>query len=305
MEQIVRPAYVSLIGEILTWEVLYRNGSATAGLVPVSPQGCLAAFVKLADGGAPQVHAFCECWGTLALDPWVWTAPNSGQASERRHYAELAEVYTRLARMAKAILFVKNRLWAEEKGNGEQIGREWLRACFSEKSEAMYLASLNAEDLQPRDKYATVCLAVRLWAMQARCEVSLPPWPGNLRTCLSAGVLSVRFGHWDDGDNWDADRLRWHSLDSGSQGKAVRRNLNRARKKTAGLLPNSHQRPSPLFSALTFQLQREVCLPAGARVCLNINCPDPVFTPDKGEHQDKKYCSDKCKGEHLDSGRRR
>lgn len=300
MESIQRATSVSLDGDLLVWEIGYRNGSPVEGLVPVATQGCLEAFVPLADAGASEVQAFAERWGPLGFDPWVCEIPSNGSALVRRDYAEAIEVYPRLARIAKAILSTKNCLWADEKGDGPAIDRDSLRACFSESSEVLYLAPLNASDLQPRDKFATVCLAVRWWAMQARCDLSLPPWPGRLDDQRSAGVLSVRFGDWMDGDAWDRGQLRWcrHGEDIRLRGECPY--LESARER-ASLWPGPGQRPSPLFSALAFQLQRATSLPKGARVCPQ--CGD-VWTPEN-RRRDVKYCSLACRQAHRDHDRPR
>jgi len=302
-ESIQRATSVSLDGDLLVWEIGYRNGSPAEGLLPVATQGCLEAFVPLADAGASEVQAFAEHWGPLGLDPWVCEIPSNGRGPVRRQYAEAVEVYPRLARIAKAILSTKDRLWAGERGDGPAIGRDSLRACFSEASEVLYLAPLNASDLQPRDKFATVCLAARWWAMQARCDLSLPPWPGRLDEQQSAGVLSVRFGGWTDGDTWDREQMRWCRRDGGIRLCGERPYTESARER-ASLWPGPGQRPSPLFSALAFQLQREVSLPEGARVCLNRQC-GKVWTLEEGQRQDAKYCSQGCRRDRKDNRRRR
>lgn len=301
MESIQRAKSVLLDGDLLVWEIGYRNGSPAEDLVPVATQGCLEAFVPLADAGASEVQAFVERWGPLGLDPWVCDVPSDRQALVRRRYAEAVEVYPRLARTAKTILSVKNRLWADEKGDEAPIDRERLRACFSESSEVAYLAQLNASHLQPRDKFTTVYLAAYWWARQARCNLSLPPWPGRFDDRRSAGVLSVRFGDWTDGDAWDREQLRWcrHGADIRLRGKCPY--LEDALAKV-GVWPGPGQRPSPLFSALAFQLQREVSLPQGARVCPQCG---HVWTPEKGRRQDAQYCSLVCKEAHRDDRRRR
>ena len=285
------PAEVSLTGDSLTGEMLAWDvdcgvlGLKEDRLVSRPVEGCLKEFVRLADAAPDQALAFAQRRGVLGLIPLVWEKAKNPLETQR-HYKEPVFVYRQGARIARNILSVMAGLRSKEKVEPERV-----RQCFSTADGYQMTLEASRDNL-----YHALLLAVSYWSECAAFQHPLSDQEARLSGRLRPQFV-ISFGRWADGEAWDRQRLnRYLSGDrlgpwrqgSASVGEA-RPYAEWAKEEAAGL-PRIIQRPSPLFNVLTHQLQREIMLPEGGRLCEQ--CGGDVLH-DKDDPDARKPRSDK------------
>ncbi len=281
-ETIDAPGEVSLAEEFLVWQVAYEqfrmdNTAATAQLSPRPVAGCLNEFANLADAIPTEVLSFTRKRGVLEIDPEVteeW-ANNDGRRFRLR-YREHFSIYTELARQTRNILAVMQSM-----RDGKGVRKTDLMGCLpGALGTGLVSHRIVSDELSyGEDAYRILSASLHIWWDVASAKMSVPYL--NRRDASSRRPLDflLGFGHWNDGFAWDDRKLHPAAFsrdesDVSHQIEAYQKHI-RARDPwhyRAMLLPGSHQRPSPLFNAITFQLIREVTFPGGWYFCANERC---------------------------------
>lgn len=304
--EILCPVAVALSNDVLGWQVEFgwENRIDPSNFRAVPVEGVMADFLALADGGAEQVPEFVCRRGVLGISPLVQCTQYDAETSRfTLSYREHADVYVRLARVAKSLLATLQAL-----KNGRPISRSFFldttmgvreeeRACWEKDRLQQGLPPTGT--LTPQRAYTELLMKVKEWHSAADVRLalsglSLTPLPdhGDIGSGFKNSTLApaqnpeflLNWGDWHDGQNWDAEKVgrfvagRWCGGGERETPSAIPPSEGWS---WDAVIPNQVQRPSALFNVLTFRLMQSFVLPKGTHWCIRPECGKPYTNEEK------------------------
>ena len=324
--QILSPFGMEIVGDEIYFRVLVFGRTDAPGLLPEDAllkglywlseekpvRGCLKDFVRLANKSALDVLAFVQKRGVLGVAPAICISlefdagPEFGFKQNRPCrtvlYQEPVSIYLQLARQAKALVRVMQKLRGEISATSDtSVTQEEVKSMFSPKQRDLMEKTDAFDSLSPRHVYDNVELAWHLWTLSAKIRVETAFLWGEesqreeelykQKRALAEVMrpeemfgFGIGFSAWEDGKTWDKEAFTEQSA-----GAAILRNS----------LPHPKQRPSALFDVLAFQLGQEIILDECSYFCggcgeLKTKDTDYENKP-RGDRAT--YCSKECKAE--------
>ena len=272
------PSSVELHGECLIWRVAYNgrglDSTVEAGrLLPRPITGCLQEFSNLVEATPEDVLAFVQRWGVLGIDPDIteeWVSSDGRQFYLR--YQEHFGIYTELARQTRSILTVMQSL-KEGRGARKTDLMNCLLGC---QGSALTNQKITSEERSfGEEAYRILSVGIHIWWDVASLKMGVPYLDSRNAGKEMPLDFLLSFGHWNDGYTWDDCKL--HSSSSSRTNSYAASLINNFQHYIqqrdpwfyrAMILPGSHQRPSPLFNALTYQLLQSVTVQPGWYFCI-------------------------------------
>lgn len=250
------PSKVRLDGDALTW-TLPRWGATNTGAIQDHPhEGCLKDFLQLA--AVPEmerntrVRKFAKAWGVLALDP---TVRMEGDGDDTQiHYSEPVSVYLNLAAIVRSLLKVKKKLRADS---------QFIKGDFY-RPDPRFQDHM-AQGFQELDRLRVAGECGKIYDQLTLLTSYLEAPPPTLllygEGAERTGCFGICFSTWEEGYSWDRRKAEDCRL------------LPEGIKSVPSLWPWAPgtamrgARPSALFQALVFHLQREMMPRPGWYIC--------------------------------------
>jgi len=347
------PAKLEMVGDMLCWGT---DGHAKHSLQDIEEYeaqfvarpvaGVLREFITLADATPEKVLGFVQSRGVLGIDPLVTLSCHNedigGIEGPFRDcsfdYAEPAWAYTRLASHFACIARIMGSL-----KTGRKVDDSDLLRCIGDR-----WGSIEVDGLTPSFKHKL------LWVVVSECwhRTTIKLMPSCFDALVQKGErtiqgvdllaftpshsqISVQFGDWRDGLNWDMESSR-RTRPGGmialpedyiggdgcdhSSGERVMPYCDYAAEDFYS--PHARSRPSSLYNALVFQLMQALTLKEGEHFCRQCEKvytydPEKARKPAKGEDpkhwgnsqpridRPKSFCSEWCRRQHDTEDKRR
>ncbi len=317
------PERIELHGEEFRWTVM-NLGNKTGPFSARPVDGCLRAFVKLADASPEAVLAFAQKYGPLGIVPLVEL--RHGETWTRAHYREPVSLYKALAKRLWSIVRVMQQIRSDQ-----PVSPEIIREMVPPSIQAAWDTQRTSDS--PNDQkpwaYRKLLKAAFMWHGSATTKLGVSgeaegsgEWAEHVK--MRWPRQFVDFGHWLDGIGWDKEQDVIWGLEEATTKIEAAQNKEELSDEDAPLLtpqqvayihqhadpysaywanivgrsPRPDQRPSPVFNALSFQLMQNITLDERSFFCGNCHELKTRGTEESKPRTDRaEYCDSECKAE--------